>query len=250
MSAIAGQRPELPSLEHDVGIYIIRLGDGEQKFSPDFVEALTRHLRRVAADDEARAMITVADGKFWSFGLDLDWMAEHPDQIGDHLLALHELCARLLELPVISVAAIQGHAFAAGALLALAHDFRVMRRDRGYFCLPEVDLQIAFTPGLARLVKARLPAQAAHEAVLSGRRYGGADAEAAGIVDEAVDEQDVYPRARELALELGGKPRHTLVQIREVFDADVVAALRDAEANRTNAEHFAAVLRRNNEPRR
>jgi Enoyl-CoA hydratase/isomerase len=67
----------------------------------------------VAADEEARAIITVADGRFWSFGLDLDSMAEHPDEIQVHLLALHELCARLLELPIVSVAAIQGHAFAA-----------------------------------------------------------------------------------------------------------------------------------------
>lgn len=142
MSATAGRTPQLPSLERDGGIYVLRLGDGEQKFSPSFVQVLGRHLERVAADDEATAMITVAGGKFWASGLDLDWMAEHPDQIDDHLLALHELYARLLELPVISVAAIQAHAFAAGALLALAHDFRVMRRDRGYFCLPEVDLNI------------------------------------------------------------------------------------------------------------
>ena len=37
--------------------------------------------------------------------------------------------ARVLTFPTITVAAINGHAFGAGAQLSLAHDFRVMRRD-------------------------------------------------------------------------------------------------------------------------
>lgn len=37
-----------------------------------------------------------------------------------------------------------GHAFALGALLALAHDYRVMRTKRGWFCLPEVKHSMRF----------------------------------------------------------------------------------------------------------
>ena len=64
-------------------------------------------------------------------------------------MRVHELLARLLEIGVPTVAAIQGHAFAAGAMLALAHDERVMRADRGWSCLPEVDINIPFTPGMS-----------------------------------------------------------------------------------------------------
>ena len=78
--------------------------------------------------------------------------------------------------PFPTVAAIQGHAFAAGAMFALAHDFRVMRADRGYFCLPEVDIHIPFTRGMSALIQAKLVGQAAHEAMTTGRRYGGTDA--------------------------------------------------------------------------
>jgi enoyl-CoA hydratase/carnithine racemase len=73
---------------------------------------------------------------------------------------VHELLARVLEIGVPTVAALQGHTFAAGAMLALAHDHRVMRADRGFFCLPEVDLGLTFTPEMSALIAARLPATA------------------------------------------------------------------------------------------
>ena len=47
-----------------------------------------------------------------------------------------------------TVAAVQGHAFGAGAMLATSHDFRVMRADRGFYCLPEVQLNMPFTVGM------------------------------------------------------------------------------------------------------
>lgn len=49
----------------------------------------------------------------------------------------------MLTLPMPTVAAVTGHAFGGGALLAMAHDWRVMRGDRGYFCFPEVDIRLA-----------------------------------------------------------------------------------------------------------
>jgi enoyl-CoA hydratase/carnithine racemase len=223
-------------------VYLLTLGNGEQRFSAPFVRALSDHLDSVAADQEARALITLASGKIWAYGLDLDWMAKNPASIAAHVQSIHELYARMLELPVISIAAIQGHVFAAGAIFALTHDFRLMRRDRGYFCLPEVDLGIAFTPGMSKLLRARLSAQACHAAVVGGRRFGGEEASAAGIVDEAPDAEAVLRRARELASEFGGKPRETLVQIRKTLYADVIAALRAVQANHADASHFAAVL--------
>jgi len=46
-----------------------------------------------------------------------------------------------------------GHAFAAGALLTLAHDYRVMRVGRGWFCLPEIKLKLVFSMDFLALAK-------------------------------------------------------------------------------------------------
>jgi enoyl-CoA hydratase/carnithine racemase len=185
----------------------------------------------VQAAPAPRALVTKATGKFWSNGLDLEWMAANSELLEDFLPRLHELLARVLALDVPAVAALQGHTFAAGAMLALAHDQRVMRADRGFFCLPEIDIRIPFTPGMNALIAARLSAHTAHEAMTTGRRYGGLDALAAGIVDQAVDAEDVLPAAIELAAGLAGKDPATLAVIKQRLYADTLAALRDRSRN-------------------
>jgi enoyl-CoA hydratase/carnithine racemase len=115
-------------------------------------------------------------------------------------------------------------------MLALAHDFRVMRADRGFFCLPEVDINIPFSRGMSALIQGRLSKKTAHEAMTTGRRYGGADALAAGIVDAAVHEDDVLPTAVEMARPLAAKAGATLGTIKARMYADALTALRDKDA--------------------
>ena len=218
----------MPTLDRNGDVFVLDLGDTENRFNPPWVGAVSALLDDVAAADGPRALVTTATGKFWSNGLDLDWMGSHPEQVGPFVDEVHGLFARVLSLPVPTVAACQGHVFAAGAMLALAHDFRVMRADRGFFCLPEVDISIPFTPGMGALIQARLAPQTAHEAMTTGRRYGGADAAVAGIVDEAVPEEQVLARAVERAGLLAGKAGTTLGAIKEGMYASALGLLRTA----------------------
>lgn len=216
----------MPTMDRDGEVLVLDLGDDENRFNPGWVGEVTALLDEVAAADGPRALVTKATGKFWSNGLDLAWMAENPDAAGPFVDTVHALFARVLSLPVPAVAACQGHVFAAGAMLALAHDARVMRADRGFFCLPEVDIQIPFTPGMGALIQARLAPQTAHEAMTTGRRYGGQDARVAGIVDEAVAEERVLAAALERARPLAGKAGATLGAIKEQMYAPALALLR------------------------
>jgi enoyl-CoA hydratase/carnithine racemase len=215
----------VPALDRDGEVFVLDLGDGENRFSPDRVAAVGAALDEVAAAEGPRALVTTASGRFYSNGLDLEWLASHQDQRAGYVGSVQRLLARLLALPVVTVAAVPGHAFAAGAMLTLAHDFRVMRADRGFWCLPEVDIGLPFSPGMSALVQARLTPQAAHEAMVTGRRYGGTDALAAGLVDAAVAEDAVRDTALELARGLTGKAGDTLGTIKTRMYAPALAAL-------------------------
>src|SRR5919107_3624668 len=114
-------------------------------------------------------------------------MTAQPEQAGPLLAGVHRLYARILAMPMATVAAITGHAYAGGAMLSVAHDWKVMRADRGYWCLPEVDLGLPFTPGMNALLVAKLPKRTAHEAMTTARRYAAPEAEAAGILDATAE---------------------------------------------------------------
>ena len=214
------------SLTYDDKIAVLRLGDDENRFTPAFLDDVNAAIDQVLADGAA-GLVTTAGAKFYSNGLDLDWLGAHSDQGPWYLGRVHRLLARMLTLPVPTAAAVVGHAFGAGAMLTLAHDFRVMRDDRGFFCLPEVDIRIPFHPGMAALIQAKLTPQAAVASMTTGRRFGGVDARAYGIVDATAAEPDVTTAAVELLRPLQGKDRGTLGAIKETMFGSVVHSLTD-----------------------
>jgi enoyl-CoA hydratase/carnithine racemase len=215
-------------LDRDGAVFVLRMRAGENKVNPAFLRQLNRALDHVEASQGGAALVTTGEGRFYSTGLDLAWLAgEGAGQARALLGELHTALARLLTFPMVTVAAINGHAFAGGALLALAHDVRVMRADRGFVCMPEVDLRTGrpLTDGMYALLSARLPAASAHEALVTGRRYGGPEALQKGFVQEAVAEGEVLPRAVEIARELASKDRATLGALKRGLFAPALEAL-------------------------
>jgi enoyl-CoA hydratase/carnithine racemase len=213
-------------------IFVLRLQNDENRFNRDSLDAINAALDKVEQSEHPTALVTIGEGKFYSNGLDLAWMGQAGTAAAvENVERVHALLVRMLTFPVITVAALNGHAFAAGAMLALAHDLRVMRNDRGFFCLPEVDIHIPFTKTMQSLIMARLPKQTAHEACVTGKRYGGELALARGIVDETGAEADVLTKALALAKSHAGKHRATLSAIKRGAYANVIACM-EAERGR------------------
>ena len=220
----------MPYLERDGDVFVLHLGDrdaevSENRFHPDRLVAIHSLLDEVEAHDGPAALVTAATGKFWSNGLDIDWVGANLPDLPGSLDSVHDLYVRLLTFPAATVAAVQGHAFGAGAMLALVHDFRVMRADRGYWCLPEVQLNMPFTVGMSALIRSRLPIQTAVEAITTGRRYGGEDAVAAGIAEQAVTGDDVLAAAAERAAALTATRGPNLSGIKRGLHAPLISAL-------------------------
>jgi enoyl-CoA hydratase/carnithine racemase len=206
--------------------YLLHLGDDENRFSPAWLGAVHSALDEVVRDPAP--VVTTASGKFYSNGLDLEWLMSHGDQVASYTADVQELLARVLTLPVATVAAVSGHAFGAGAMLALAHDWRVMRADRGFLCLPEVDIRLPFTPGMAALIQAKLTPRAAVDCMTTGTRFAGPDALASGLVDGIAGESELVDAAVARVAGLRGKDTGTLAAIKGTMFAAAVNELRSA----------------------
>jgi enoyl-CoA hydratase/carnithine racemase len=221
----------MPDLTRDGDVFVLNLGADENRFHPDWLATVGGLLDEVAATEGPRALVTTASGKFFSNGLDLDWLGANPGEVTSYVHRVHALFARVLAFPAPTVAALQGHTFAAGAMLALAHDWRFMRADRGFFCLPEADINIPFTVGMTALIQAKLTPAAATDAMITARRYGGGDALAAGLVTGAADEDALLATAIEHARLLAAKNGQTLGTIKQRMYAAELEALLDTSSD-------------------
>lgn len=220
----------MPALERDGDVFVLTLAhaDGvnpENRFHPDWIEQVHALLDEVDATEGPAALVTVGAGKFYSNGLDTDYLFAHADRIPEYLDLVHTVYTRLLRFPMATVAAINGHAFGAGAMLALCHDTSVMRADRGFFCLPEVSLGMPFTEGMSTLLLERLPNATAMEAMTTGRRYGAADAVEHHIVGESAAEDAVVARAVEIAAARTATHGPNLTSIKDSIHTRTLAAL-------------------------
>lgn len=202
-------------------VAVITWNDGENRINRDSLAQLNEILDEIDVINGPLAVVWTGVGKFFSNGLDLDRFANKPDEFGETANSLHRIFGRLLLFPAYTVAAINGHAFAGGAMLTCTTDYRIMREDRGYWCLNEVDLGLPLTEEMAAVVLARLPAATAREAMLTARRFTAAEAFRAGIVEETAPEDEVVARAIERAVSLAGKDRRVIKVHKQLVFGDV-----------------------------
>jgi enoyl-CoA hydratase/carnithine racemase len=210
--------------------HIVRLDRAENLFDEAFVASFHAALDAVAGandvDGETLPVVTIGAGKSYSNGFDLEYLGSlQGESLWAFVARSCALLGRILTFPAPTVAAVNGHAFGIGGILALAHDLRVMRADRGWFCLPEVDLGLAFHPFMHALIAARLPGASAQEAILTGRRYDGAAALDAGIVHATAGEAQLVARALELAQPYTGKRAPVLAALKAQLHGTIVTTL-------------------------
>jgi len=213
-------------LERHGEVFVLRIEAGENRFRPDLLKAISGAMDEVEAAGSPAALVTTGAGKFYSNGLDLEWMqAQERNEATAYMSGVLGLFARTLTFPAITVAAMNGHAFGAGAQWALAHDYRVMRDDRGYFCMPEIDMRSPLHPGMTAIIQARLPHQSAHEVIATGKRYTAEDARARSIVDVVAPESEVLERALEIAAPLAAKAHPILSTLKRDMYPSALAKL-------------------------
>ena len=182
--------------EKDETVAVVYMDNGANRQNIDYANAMIAVLDEVLEDESIKALVlTSADEKNWSQGVDLEWLGERLNE-GDEesmrafLYGMNDVYRKILLYPMPVIAAITGHAFAGGAILSCACDFRFMRSDRGYFCFPEVDLSIPFLPGMNAWVRKAIPEYKFQEMKYTGKRYTASELEEHHIIVKACENPD------------------------------------------------------------
>ena len=196
------------TLEKKNHVYLLKMNAGENRWNTSFVREFSNALDKVELDDGPGALVTFSlDEKFFSNGLDLDWVKnpEKYPQSGDREVFGEEfmyLMGRMITLPVPTICAINGHAFGAGFMLSLSHDVRVMREDRGFICANEIQLGMKIPRPELALFRHKIPANSFFETVQLSKRWTGPDALNAGIVQAVGNIDELQEMALQKAEEL------------------------------------------------
>lgn len=201
-----------PSPTSSDPVTVVDLGADENLIDPAFVATLSECMETALGYE--RPVVLTASGKHWCSGLDLEWMRRHREEADTLIADVHELIGRLLVAPIPTVAALSGHTFGAGAMLALACDERVMRADRGFICFPEVDLRLVPTAAMTDLVIAKIGRHAAARVLLSGSRFGAEQACSLGLVARSAPADRLIEAAADCAAPMAGKNVATLATIK------------------------------------
>ncbi|MDM8525164.1 enoyl-CoA hydratase/isomerase family protein [Desulfococcaceae bacterium HSG8] len=214
----------------DENIAIITMNNGENRFNPDFLAAFLDVLDEVEKKTDARTLVvTSSDKKIFSNGIDLDWLVpvikkEDITAAKDFFYLMNELFRKTLMCPMLTVAAISGHAFAGGAIWSCAFDFRLMRSDRGFFCFPEVDLGIPFLPGMLALLKKAIPMYKMEEMTYTGSRLTAQECEKHHIITKACHIDDLMNEALGFAKQMN-KKREIVNEFKARLYRDILHAI-------------------------
>lgn len=211
----------------DQHVALISLNDGENRFNPAFLTAFLQILDQIESQTDATALVVHSSHeKIFTNGIDLEWLIPVLEQkdaatAKSFLYQINALLKRLLTYPLITVAAISGHAFAGGAILCCAFDFRFMRSDRGYFCLPEIDLGIPFLPGMNAVLRSAIPERLVRELELTGVRLTAEQCLEHGIVRKACHQDHLLNEAMAFAKETN-KRRPVVAEFKARLNRDIV----------------------------
>ena len=228
--------------EKNESVAIIRMCNGPNKQNLEFVIQMNRCFDEILEDKDIFSIVlTSSDEKNFSQGIDIEWLGKRMndqdfDSVKLFMHGINGIFKRILLMPVPVIAAINGHAFGNGAMLACTCDFRFMKKDRGYFCFPEVDISIPFLPGMIEFVRKAIPEYKFNEMILSGKRFAAQELADSQVIvkasenDQALQEDTMafartFAKKRGIFGELKKRMHKDIVRVMETEDTKIIEAL-------------------------
>ncbi|CAA3022389.1 enoyl- delta isomerase 2, peroxisomal-like [Olea europaea subsp. europaea] len=188
------------TLEKRRNLFILTL-TGDNKYEHRLNPALISSIRSALAEARSQAvagsvLITVAQGRFFSNGFDLRYAQSVGAKSGSIQASLDEVIRMVnlfkgvvsdfLTLPMPTVAAVGGHAAAAGLMLAMSHDYITMTSSRSVMYMSELDIGMTLPDYFTALIRAKIgSASARRNLMLRAAKVKADEAVKMGIVDSA-----------------------------------------------------------------
>jgi 2-(1,2-epoxy-1,2-dihydrophenyl)acetyl-CoA isomerase len=165
-------------------------------------------------------LVLTGSGRAFCAGADLKWLGACPDPaqaVAELVAAHHAAIGLLLDMPAPVIAAINGIIAGGGLGLALAADYRVAGRS-ATFTAAYFRLGLPPDGGASAFLERTIGATRAMELLLTNRTLSADQAQAWGMVNEVVADEQLVECAVSFARDLPRVPSYTLLQTRRLLD--------------------------------
>lgn len=218
--------PLVQTMRPEEGIAVVHLRDAEGKnaLSAEMVDQLLPQLWHVAGDPEVRVCILSGLPEVFCSGAAKEMLRD----LLDRRVAPTDimLTRAVLEIPVPTIAAMEGHAVGGGLILGLCCDIAIMAHESRYGCS---FMNLGFTPGMGttRLLQRSVGEHLAAEMMFGGQYFRGSHFTGRGP-NYVLPRTQVMPKAEAVARRIAEKPRNALTLLKRSLSLEKRLAFEDA----------------------
>ncbi len=219
------------AIEERAGTLVVTMNSNPvNKQNAAFFADLHACFDRLDREFEKRPIVLTGQGSAFSAGLDFGEVFEFLDKatVADASMwfgRYYQVISRVLTAPRMVVGAINGHAYAGGAVLAMACDYRIGPTEGARAALNEVPIGIPMPVPYVELARERLGYRHASEWILFGREYGPGDAHRAGFFHELAPVERVVERAIAVAGSLSPLAQDAYITSKRALLAPLLAQI-------------------------
>jgi enoyl-CoA hydratase len=228
----AGEPEKVGLVYRDFGIADVSVGDGRHgnALSSDDWRQLEQTFRRLAGDDELRAVVVRGQGGTFSAGSDMrEWVQADRTDVAQSFAAMEAAFTAIEDLPVPVVAEVEGVAAGAGCQLALACDLRVLA-DTARIGMPIARLGILVSPPFAGRLATLAGPGVARELLYTGRLVSADEAVRLGLATRSVPARELASTTRRLVLSVARHPGPAIRAAKQAVDVALAPARAAARA--------------------
>ncbi len=202
------------------GVAALTMARGKvNALNQEMVDEMIQALDAAKREPSVHALVLASNRPgFFSAGFDIKevFLYDRP-RMTAYLRSYGELIHKLHHFPKPAIAAINGHNFAGGAIMALACDFRVMAEGDFGFAVNEIKVGVVIPAAIFKLCADVVGVKNAHHMILTGDPVSSARALEIGLVDELAPAEEVLDRARQLALRVSKNPPETFAAVKSLI---------------------------------
>jgi enoyl-CoA hydratase len=191
-------------IEEEASAIIVEMNSSAvNKQNPAYFADLHEACDRIDRLPPHKPVILTAKGHVFCAGIDFAYCfplfaTQDEKAIGQWYRDYLATNLRLFTLDRLTVAAVNGHAFAGGLILALTCDFRIGVEGDAKFALNEVPIGVPMPSAYTEMIRYRVGDRVASETILLGNVYDVKQAVDLGFLDETVPADRLRARALEM----------------------------------------------------